>query len=253
DRFSLALGGSLSDEDDYKSKSPFLEGKWWTVDQNTVMTAAFSPNFDRITSTNNSELLERRRTWNYLLGITQVINRRSLMQTNLTYTNGDGYQSDQYKVLDNRPQSRDAWAWLARYNLYFPSLDAAMHTNYRFFTDSWNLNSHTVEVAWYQPILESWLVRPNVRYYSQGSSEFFSNEFPPVEDNIFYTTDQRMADFGGLSLGIKVEKQLPHGFAIDFRYERFEQKRGWSMRNSEANGIAPFYGQFFGIGVSKRF
>lgn len=252
ERWSLALGGSLSNEDDYLSRSASLEGHWWTADKNTTVTAGFSPSFDRITSTNNIMLLDRRRTFGYLVGVTQVINPISVIQSNLSYQNERGYLTDQYKYLDNRPRSRDEFAWLTRYNLYIKPADASLHLDYRYFVDSWGIDSHTFEVQWYQPIGETWMLRPDIRYYSQSAADFFSDEFPPIDDS-FYSADQRVAAFGGLSWGLKLVKQFPDGYSVDLLFQMFQQHASWKLDGGGTHEIDPLHAYFFGVGFGKVF
>ena len=41
-----------------------------------------------------------------LFGVTQALSAESVVQSNITYSNGHGYYSDPYKTLDTRPTHR---------------------------------------------------------------------------------------------------------------------------------------------------
>lgn len=140
----------------------------------------------------------------YLLGLQQVIDENSVFQSNLTFSSADGFLSDPYKTFDNRPGSRDAIAWLNRYIRYVESADASLHLDYRYFADSWDTESHTFEVAWYQPFLDNWMIRPSVRYYSQSGAEFFTGKYPPENFKSTFSADQRTGPFTSLIVGLKL-------------------------------------------------
>jgi len=253
DRFSVGVGGAYSDEDDYTSRGGQLESAVWTEDKNTIINFGAGLNRDSVGSTNNLELDETKRSQNYFLGVTQLLTSRSMLQSNLSLTIDDGYLSDPYKILDNRPASRDQYAWLTRYVLYFPDTDASLHADYRFYWNSWGVDSHTLEMAWFQQLAAGWLIRPGVRYYSQGAAFFFTSEFPPaLFENQFLSADQRLASFGSLTLGLKVVKELDQGFSIDAGFDFIQQSPNLSSGGGSDN-IEPLFARIIYIGLAKIF
>jgi hypothetical protein len=253
ERSSLGLGTILSDEDDYNSKSAFLESKWWTEDKNTVLTAGVSLSDDDISSTLNSDLDENRTTSGYLLGVQQVIDEISVFQSNLTFSSADGYLSDPYKTFDNRPQSRDAIAWLNRYIRYIESADASLHADFRYFADSWGINSQTLDLAWYQPFLENWLLRPSIRYYSQTGADFFTGQYPPENFESIYSADQRVGPFGSISIGLKLAYQISEGLELGVTTEFQEQRPEWKLGGNSHSEVTPFYTWYVLTGLTKKF
>ncbi len=253
ERYKISLGGAYSGEDDWTSNSASLEVQWWTEDKNTTLNFGVSPTWDRITSTNNQSLLERRRTFAWLAGVTQVLTPNSIAQLNLFYQNADGYTSDQYKFFDNRPRSRDEYGVVIRHNQFVESLDASLHTDYRALMTSWSVASHTVDVKWYQPLGEQFMLRPKVRYYTQTEAEFFGQEYPPTDFETFSTYDQRMAAFGSFSLGLKLEYALSEHISFDALIEWMEQRNSWALFSSGTDDISDFHARFTGFGVSGRF
>lgn len=253
ERYSLSLGGAYSGEDDWRSRSASLEASWWTEDKNTTISFGLSPTWDRITSTNNAELLERRRSLGWLLGVTQVLTPSAVAQVNLFYQNSDGYHSDQYKFFDKRPRSRDEYMLVARFNQYIEDLDAALHADYRGSMGSWDISSHMLEMKWYQPVFASLMVRPNLRWYSQTAAHFFDETFPPTSVDSFWSYDQRMGAFGGLTYGVKAEYQLTEALSIDALIQWTEQRGSWAALSSGSEAIPDFYARYSGVGISARF
>jgi hypothetical protein len=159
----------------------------------------------------------------YLLGVSQVINKDTLVLSNITFTYSTGYLSDPYKSVafydnlqlidfknDTRPREKFQFAWLTQYVRHFGSLnDAALHLDYRFSTDSWGVNAHTAELSWYQPIADGWVITPRVRYYSQGQADFYyvAGTKAALQTG-FYSSDYRLAGFGAVTAGLHLSKDI---------------------------------------------
>ena len=100
-----------------------------------------------------------------LLGLTQVIDRHSLVQLNYSLSMSNGYQNDPYKILtlvdannnliadqdfaagnnfylfENRPDKRTRHSFFGEYKYGFDRGDVA-DVSYRFTTDDWGVKSH---------------------------------------------------------------------------------------------------------------
>ena len=252
DSFSLGIGGVFSTEDDYESRGLNLETSLWTPSKNTTFNFGIAANRDDITSSNNAEINESRTTFNFLAGISQILNSRSLIQTNFTFSGGNGYFSDPYKLNDNRPQSRNLGAILTQYILYFPAEDFSLHVDYRFSHDSWGLNSNMFEFSIYKPLAKKWLVRPSLRYYTQNAADFFQDSYPPRDLNQFYSADQRLASFGGITTSFMIQRDLSQGFTVDLELGFLQQRSNFRPGGGSDN-ISPFYARFFTIGLTKTF
>ena len=254
ERFALGLGGLVSSEDDYNSRGGIFEGRWWTDDKNTTLTTGFAAYADDISATNNPRVDERRRTVHFLLGGTQVLDRSSLIQSNLSYGAANGFLTDPYKFFDNRPRNRHSLAWLTRYNRFIEKTRGSLHLDYRYYRDNWSIISHLFDVAYYQPLGSIWTFRPSVRYYTQSSADFFSNIYPPTDFDIHYSADQRLGGFGGVTLGLKVYCNIGWGTTLDLSAEYLRQKPDYKLggdHNSE--GIERFVAEIFSFGITKKF
>lgn len=208
-----------------------------------------------------------------LLGITQILTKDSLIQTNLTYTHNEGYLSDPYKDVyllgstmtdlgqtiynfkhDTRPTNRDQFATLIRYVQHFGSLNAAaMHLDYRFYADTWGIDAHTFEFTWIQPIGAGWNITPRARYYSQGSADFYAPYFLSSRADEFYSSDYRLASFGAVGGGVQVHKEffshLNLGFGIDF----YERQMGYRMNSGSGTAIDNFSFSMFSAKINFKY
>lgn len=255
DDVSVSAGGSYSTEEDYDSIGGSISTRYWSPDKNTVLLVGMNTNHNSISSTNNPLLDETMKDYGAIVGVTQILDRESLVQSNVSLEIQDGYLDDPYKLGDNRPSSRDRFAWLTRYVKYIESSDAALHFDYRFYTDSWHLLSHTFDFNWYQPVGEdgSWIIRPHVRYYSQRKADFY-NDLEPVDvaDDVFYSADQRLSSFGSLTFGLGLSHDLGDGYLISASYDFVLTKSGWALTNGSPD-IDDLYLSYFSISAEKQF
>jgi Protein of unknown function (DUF3570) len=249
--FEVAIIGEYSSEDDFLARGGGVQFSAWNEAKTTTLSLGVSGSYDQISSTNNPSLREKRNTASYLVGLTQVVNSKTLIQSNLTFSNADGYLTDPYKLFDNRPLSRDALAWLTRLNRYIEETGGAVHLDYRFFLDSWGIDSHTVELSYYQPIRQNLQIIPLIRAYTQDNAKFFSSISPPQNNNSFYSADQRVSAFGSISTGLTLEYQKSR-YSLKAFYEIFAQDPSWRVGGSGSPSFARFWGQLIGVGGSLR-
>lgn len=192
---------------------------------------------------------------NFIVGTTQVIDRKSTMQLNLQYSNGQGFFDDPYKFYDQRPSSREFMSLLFRYRRYFEENNSALHFDYRIYKDSWDVVANMWEASWYKPLadLETITLRPSLRYYTQSDAEFFSSNYPPIDFESNYSSDQRLSDFGSLTLGLKLIKEFSAGVSVDIKYEYMLQKTDLKLGGGTDQNIEPLYTQTIVIGFNKKF
>ncbi len=231
DNSVLAVGGGFSQERDYTSR--FFNSNL-SIDFNkklTVLNLGGSLAFDKIHPTELFVPFVRNRdcgeecsktSQQYLVGLTQIIDKDSLVQSNFTFAYNTGYLSDPYKRVavfdgdlftalrnDTRPREKFQWAWLTQYVRHFGSLNsAALHADYRLTTDDWGISSHTMELSWHQPIAAGWQVTPRFRYYSQDQADFYQAVLADGATDAFYSSDYRLGGFGTVSGGLKLSKVL---------------------------------------------
>jgi len=173
-----------------------------------------------------------------LVGVTQVLGRRTLGQLNYSVSRSEGYLTDPYKVLtvvdpatgdpvagpgipylyrfEARPEQRTKHSLFAqiKHRLGRPVVDVS----YRYMTDDWGIDSHTLDFHWRQPIGAHTYLQPHVRYYLQSAADFYrpylldGDELPDHA-----SADYRLGELDGVTLGLKLG--WPHG-----------DGREWSVR-----------------------
>ena len=265
ERSSWSLGYAGSKENDYRSSALSLGAAFASDDNNTVVNIGLGRSADRIGSTNDRTLAERKRTSEFMVGLTQAWTANDLVQFNLTYNTGRGFYSDPYKEPDIRPRERRQRIALARWNHHFSGWQSTLKTSYRYYGDSFGIKAHTVAAEWVQPVASRITVTPSLRYYTQSAARFYYDPvydpdvgapYPPgyfANPPAFISPDQRLAAFGGWTVGLKLNLRFDEDWSFDLKAERYEQRAGWRLGGQGSPGIDTFTATFWQLGVSRRF
>ncbi len=179
-----------------------------------------------------------------LIGVTQVLGRRTLGQLNYTASRSEGYLTDPYKVLtvvdpatgdpvagsglpylyrfETRPDQRTKHSLFAqiKHRLGRPVVDVS----YRYMTDDWGIDSHTLDFHWRQPIGARCYLQPHLRYYVQSAADFYR---PYLLDGAALpdhaSADYRLGELDGTTLGLKFGWPLADGQEWSVRIEYYRQ------------------------------
>jgi len=261
-KWSLELG--VSDEDDYQAKSLSLAREIENEDKSRTWALSGSISLDDIDPT-DALLFDRvesaeKDSFSIYGGLTQVINRDTLLQVGLNVSKHDGFLSDPYKRVfventirnDNRPGSRTQYAASARLRHYLNSVKAALHVNYRYYLDDWSVEAHTLDISWNQKLPSGWRLSPAIRYHSQESASFYSPFFTDSPANGFYSSDYRLATYGALSYRISVNKTI-NDWDFIVSAELYDSKESLAISGTQfqTSGLVDF--SRFTAGFNYRF
>lgn len=199
---------------------------------------------------NRGEGSDTKNVLDVLLGVTQVLGRHTLLRVNLSYSDSSGYLTDPYKILsvvdpvtgdligrtpapgasgptgvylfERRPDSRRKEALYAEMRHDFSG--KVLQVGYRYSTDDWEVDSHTLESRLRLPLGESSYLEPHVRYYQQTAASFYrysvANVTPLPE---FATADARLSDMNAMTFGLKYGHVTRGGNEWNARLEFYRQ------------------------------
>ncbi len=262
---SYGFGVALSGEHDYKSSAVSFDANLGSEDNNRTWNFGLGLSSDKISSSDNLLLHEKRRTAEMMVGLTQAMSTMDLLQVNLSFNRGIGYFSDPYKSVDERPRERNQSIVLTRWNHHFTNSGATLRSSYRYYSDTFGIHAHTLAGEWVQPINSRWTVTPSLRLYSQSAASFY---FDPVYDQgvgapyppgyftnapTYSSADQRLSAFGAVTVGAKLAWQVNRDWTCDMKLDRYEQRSNWRVGGAGSVGLAPFNATSVQLGASTRF
>ena len=265
---TVSLSRAISKEEDYYSRAM---GAGVTVDfneRNTTVAIGYGQSSDQVRSVDDPELNQPRQSREYLFGVTQLLDRHSLVQSNLAYTRSAGFLSDPYRstislyrdglfpplvlVNDTRPDSRAQWAWLSRYKRTLPDQRAVVSAEYRFYRDDWGVRAHTLYASWLQTVSDRWKWETGLRYYSQNQADFYRAEITQRPVPRFTSSDQRLAGYGTIEPSGKIFLQLTAGTTFDLGVSLYRQKGSWKIGGGTST-FEPLQAITVNAGIVHRF
>ena len=157
----------------------------------------------------------------FVLGLTQLVNRYWLVQLNYSYGLSDGYQNDPYRIIsqvdpitgepngytnalyESRPDSR------RRQSIYLDNkVDIGPNVadlSFRYYTDDWGINSTSAELSDRLALVRGLYIEPDVRWYQQTAADFFHYYLVLGQPLPRYaSSDTRLGKFSALTYGLKL-------------------------------------------------
>jgi hypothetical protein len=258
----LSVGASVSDEFDYTHTGLNARIARDFNNRNTTLSAGFAVANDTVNPVGGapiglSPMLglgntanrigsdQNKDTTDFLLGLTQVINRETIVQFNYSLSQADGYLNDPYKILsvvdgvtgrpvagpvgsgiglylfENRPAQRDKESLFAllKRDIGGDVLDVSL----RYMTDDWGIDSQTLDLHYRLNMKAGKYVEPHLRFYSQNAADFYQSvmiDGQPMPT--FASSDYRLGDFNAVTIGLKYGQQTGNG-ELSARIELYKQ------------------------------
>lgn len=188
---------------------------------------------------------EDKRVADLLVGVTQVLDRNTILQMNYSLSRSTGYLTDPYKLItlalgsgllagdpvdylhESRPDERlkHALFWEGKRALGRDVLDLS----YRYLWDDWGIRSHTAEARYLWALGERNGIEPQVRFYTQTAADFFRYSLfdgEPLPEHA--SADTRLGAFDAWTAAAKYTRK---GVGRGDLYVRL----GWYVQTGESN------------------
>jgi len=279
---NLEYGAAYSTEFDYKSLSVNASLMRDFNQRNTTLSAGLSyaqdeisprdglPTLYSLMSDNAKSGSDTKNTIDLLMGVTQVINRNTIMQFNYGFGNSTGYHNDPYKIVsivsdatnaplgylfESRPDSRTKHSlyWQTKHHFDQDMVDLSL----RLMADDWGVNSQTLDMHYRWNISDNNYLEPHVRYYTQSAADFYkekiSNEGLTAEqlatqyqnEGRDVTADYRLGNMDATTIGVKWGARLFGTHQLTSRIELYQQSGDSKVSDVDAIIFQVGYGLKF--------
>ncbi len=143
----------------------------------------------------------------YGVGITQILTKNLITTLNIETVTEEGFLNNPYRsvrYLDSGsalgysyepelyPNTRTSNAVGVRARYFLP-YRAAIEGEYRFFTDTWDIESHTASLTYIHP-WKDFTFTGKVRYHDQTGAHFYRDVFPRAQATNFRGRDKEISD-----------------------------------------------------------
>ncbi len=155
------------------------------------------------------------RSWS--VGLTQVLTRRLVGSLNYELVTDQGYLNNPYRQVryldptspkgysytpELYPRTHTSNAFSGRLKYSLPWWRAAVDGQYRYYTDTWGVKSHTAQLGYTQPLFGSWIFDASYRYYKQTAADFYSDLFTRRNQFNFEGRDKELGTYTGQTVGV---------------------------------------------------
>ena len=267
DNVIVSTGVTQSVENDFEAKTLHFSISQDMLGDLTTVSLGISRGWDtvgqtissgsgRIRDPGFSEPVDR---LTYSLGISQIVTKKLIVGLNFDTVTDEGFLNNPYRSVryldpnnpdaylgqpENYPRTRTSRALGLRFAYYLGN-HSALHGQYRYFSDSWDIRSHDIGLKYSRPYGERWLFDINTRYYSQSSASFFVDLMPYESAQTYYGRDKELSAFSNTTLGFGVSYDLEktyfkaiHRGSLNFKYDRIAFDYD-EFRDLRVTGVTP--------------
>jgi len=249
---NLSVGAGNSRESDYVSNG-------WSVNtltdfnqKNTTLLAGLAGTDDKIKVLFSSRAPRfRKHTNDVIVGVTQLLDPLTSVAFNVTWGRASGYLDDPYRLVqkdtqlfpgvvlpltfgEHRPDYREKWIGLLALNRSFPEMHGAIDATWRYYTDTFGTDAHTLDLAWFQHLGPKLILRPSFRFYTQTAADFYIynlNNSPivprtgaPRPGGPYYSSDWRLSEMQSFTYGLKAIWNATDALQLDVALEQYDMR-----------------------------
>jgi len=266
DRWMFNIGFASSKENDFDAQTVSLGISQDLFGDLTTISLGYSLGDDIVTRRGDEDFSDTIKRQHYRLGVSQILTQNLLLGFSYETITDEGFLNNPYRSVryldatsatgfnyepEIYPRTRTSDAAALRMRYYLP-YRAALHLEYRSYSDTWGIDADTVELGYTHPLDDGITIEAKVRSYSQGNAEFFSDLFPYEQFANFIARDKELSTFSSTTLRLGISYDILDGgwkfiergtvnFVYDhilFDYENFRDLR---QTTGLAPGAEPFY------------
>ena len=232
----ITLATSSSQEPDYTANRIGLDVSQEVFGGMTSVSLGFTRGSDKVGKRNAPEFSDVARHWQYRFGVTQILTPRWIMSANLEALADDGFLGSPYRVArvfgaavpERNPRTRSARAVKFRVIGDLGSRDA-LHADYRYYRDTWDIKAHTTELGYSRYVGEAWLADAFLRLHTQKAALFYSDN--ASSETLYVSRNRQLSTFTSVGLGSKLAytlKKVPGQYEVKlnaaYEFVRFKFK-----------------------------
>jgi hypothetical protein len=216
----------------------------------TTLTLSYAYGNDLVGDVTDPTFEEENTRQHYGVGLTQILTRNMIASLNFETITDEGFLNNPYRSVryfdsnvalgyswepELYPGTRTSNALGLRLKYYLP-YRAAIEGEYRYFADTWDINSHTASIAYTQPF-GKWTFTGKYRFHDQTGAHFYSDLFPRSEATNFRGRDKELSPL------------TSHTFKVAASYQFIGDSNAWGFIkkgtiNASLNVLSIDYSEF---------
>ncbi|NCF72736.1 MAG: DUF3570 domain-containing protein [Gammaproteobacteria bacterium] len=196
----------ISDESDYDAQTVSFSVSQDMFGDLTTLTLGYALGDDLVRRADDPSFQRDLDKQTYSVGITQILTKNLISTLNFETITDEGFLNNPYRSVryfdltsdvgysfepELYPNTRTSNALGIRARYFLP-YRAAIEGEYRFFTDTWDIEGHTASLSYIHP-WGDWTFTGKVRYHDQTGAHFYSDLFARSEATNFRGRDKELS------------------------------------------------------------
>ena len=243
-RDELYTGIDYSRESDFDSKAVSAEYMhYMDKSHNQSVNIGVSYAFNEILSYDydsgsGASQKEESNSLNIQAGVSQVLNDHSAVKVEGFAILDDGYltnphsnivrdynTANQKLVTENRPDKRTAYGVSLKYITMFGD-NLSFKANYRFYTDDWDISSHTIEHDVYYALNKKVTLGAGFRIYTQSEANFYNKNKDFFSNEEYASSDERLSEFDAITYKASLDFKQNDNISYNLGGQFYSQSTG---------------------------
>ena len=260
---TMTLGYTSSVESDFDATTYNLSISQDMFGDLTTLTLSYALGDDVVGRSDDEGFSRDNTRQHYGIGLTQILTRNLITTLNFETITDEGFLNNPYRSVryadsgsalgysyeaELYPHTRTSNAVGLRARYYLP-YRAALQGEYRFFTDTWDIESHTASISYVHP-MDDWTFTVKYRWHDQTGAHFFRDLFPRSEATNFRGRDKELSPLTSQTLKLAASYEILSdgwrfidkgsiNFSIDFLTVDYHEFR--DLTADALVGEEPFY------------
>ena len=225
DRWLMNVGITSSEENDYKADTFSFGVSQDIFGDLTTVSLGYSLGNDVVTRRGDATFQDTVERQQYRLGLSQILTKNLLLGLSWETITDEGFLNNPYRQVryvdtgsplgysyeqELYPRTRTSDAASIRMRYYLP-YRAALHAEYRQYSDTWDIQADTFELGYTHPIESGWTIEGSLRFYSQDKADFFSDLFPSSQYQNFIARDKELSTFSSQTIRLGASYDIVRG------------------------------------------
>ncbi len=217
----MSVSITNSEESDFTAKSYRFSVSQDMFGDLTTLTLTYSLGDDEVRRSDDDSFVRYADRQFYSIGVTQIVTRNLIMGLSVETITDEGFLNNPYRTVryldatspvgysyepELYPNTRTSTAVGIRARYYLP-YRAAIQGEYRFFTDTWGIISHTGAISYTHP-WGPFTFTGKYRFYTQDQADFYRDLFPRSEATNFRGRDKELSQFVSQTFRLQASYEL---------------------------------------------
>jgi len=226
---TMRVGYTTSEESDFDGETVNFSVSQDMFGDLTTLTLTYALGDDLVRRSDDPTFEQPLDRQIYGVGITQILTKNLISSLNVETITEEGYLNNPYRsVRYFDPNSAVGFSWEAELYpntrtsnavglrmRYFLPYRAAVEGEYRFFTDTWDIEGHTGSISYIHP-WKDFTFTGKFRYHTQTGAHFYSDLFPRSEATNFRGRDKELSPLTSYTFKLQAAYEFLRDDGNDF-------------------------------------